>query len=55
MSSGDFSDWYKNIPQISRYWYSGSVIFPLAVRFGILNARNMVFVLDDLIYRFQVS
>ena len=54
MSSGDFSDWYKSIPQITRYWFTGSVIVPLAVRFSILNARNLVFVFSEFIYKFQV-
>jgi derlin-1 len=52
--SGDFSDWYKSIPQITRYWFTGSVIVPLAVRFSILNARNLVFVFSEFIYKFQV-
>ena len=38
MSGQDFSDWYKSIPQITRYWFTGSVIVPLAARFGLVGA-----------------
>ena len=55
MSAGsDFSDWYKTIPQISRYWFTGSVILPLVCRFGILNPHNLVLYFTPFIYKFQV-
>lgn len=42
MSGADFSDWYKGIPQITRYWFSGSIIVPLIARFGILSAHTLI-------------
>jgi len=55
MSAGsDFSDWYKTIPQISRYWFTGSVILPLVCRFGILNPHNLVLYFTPFIYKFQI-
>lgn len=54
MSSGDFSDWYKSIPQITRYWFTGSVVVPLAARFGILNPRTLFLIFHDFFYRFQI-
>lgn len=55
MSTGtDFSDWYKGIPQMTRYWFTGSVILPLAARFGLLNPQNLVLYFAPFIYKFQV-
>jgi len=42
MSGADFSDWYKSIPQITRYWFSGSVIVPLIARFGIISGHSLI-------------
>ena len=40
--SSDFSDWYKNVPQITRYWFTGSVVLPLVARFGIISPYYLV-------------
>ncbi|CAF0874108.1 unnamed protein product [Brachionus calyciflorus] len=44
MSSGgsDFKDWYNNIPQVTKYWFTGSVVVPLLCRFGILNPYYLI-------------
>lgn len=42
MSGNDFKDWYKSIPQITRYWFTGSVVLPLVARFGIISAQSLV-------------
>ena len=55
MAGSDFSDWYKAIPQISRYWFTGSVVLPLLSRFGILGAYSLVLLFEPFIYKFQVS
>lgn len=56
MSTGsEFSDWYKGIPQITRYWFTGSVVLPLAARFGLLNPANLVLFFEPFLQRFQVN
>jgi len=53
MSGNDIGLWFRSIPDITRYWFAGSIIFPLAGRFGILNYFDMI--LDyAFISRFQV-
>lgn len=54
MAGSDFSDWYKAIPQISRYWFTGSVVLPLLSRFGILGAYSLVLLFEPFIYKFQI-
>ena len=51
--SSDFSDWYKSIPQITRYWFSGSVIVPLIARFGIISGQTMLLQFEPFINKFQ--
>lgn len=53
MSSSDFSDWYKSIPQITRYWFTGSVIVPLVARFGIVSAYSLLLQFEPFIYKFH--
>lgn len=38
---GDFSDWYKTIPQITRYWFTAATVIPLLGRFGFLSPGLM--------------
>ena len=53
-TGSDFSEWYKGIPQITRYWFTGSVVLPLAARFGLLNPQNLVLYFTPFISKFQV-
>lgn len=40
--SSDFSDWYKSVPQITRGWFTGSVVLPLIARFGLISPMYLV-------------
>lgn len=51
--SSDFSDWYKNVPQITRYWFTGSVVLPLVARFGIISPYYLVLLFQQFVYKFQ--
>lgn len=51
--SSDFSDWYKNVPQITRYWFTGSVALPLICRFGIISPQYLVLFFQQFLYKFQ--
>jgi len=53
MASNDIGDWYRGIPQITKYWFTGSVVVPLIGRLGF---NPLWFILDfkSFIYKFQI-
>ena len=55
MASNDIGDWYRGIPQITKYWFTGSVIVPLIGRIGILAPQFFMLDFASIFYRFQVS
>ncbi|KAL8589941.1 Derlin 1 [Nucella lapillus] len=54
MASSDIGDWYRGIPQITRYWFSGTVIVPIAARLGLLNPMWLVLTYQHFIQKFQL-
>lgn len=54
MSSNDIADWFRRIPQITKYWFTGSLIVPLVARLGLVNARWLVLNYGLLIHSFQI-
>lgn len=54
MASNDIGDWYRGIPRITKYWFTGSVVVPIAARFGLLNAHWLILVFELVVYRFQI-
>ena len=54
MASNDIGDWYRGIPQITKYWFTGSVVVPIAARFGLLSAHYLILVFELVFYKFQV-
>lgn len=54
-TGGDLANWYNSIPQITRYWFSGSVVVPLIVKLGILDPRSLVLLFPPIFNKFQVS
>lgn len=54
MASNDIGDWYRGIPQISKYWFTGSVIVPIAARFGLLNPMYLILLFEAVVYKFQI-
>ena len=55
MASNDIGDWYRNIPLVTKYWFTGSVIFPLLGRFGFVSIATLMLDYESLIYGFQVT
>lgn len=49
----DLGEWFRSIPQFTRYWFAGSIIFPLLGRFGILNPYSLILLYEPL-KRFQI-
>jgi derlin-1 len=54
MASNDIGDWYRNIPQISRYWFTGSIILPLIGKIGLVSPMSMLLDFNLLVYSFQI-
>ncbi|XP_048752583.1 derlin-1-like [Ostrea edulis] len=53
MASNDIGDWYRGIPQMTKYWFTGSVVVPLVARFGLINPRNLILIFESVVYKFQ--
>ncbi|XP_050399051.1 derlin-1 [Patella vulgata] len=53
MASNDIGDWYRSIPPITKYWFTGSIILPLAGRIGLLSPMWMILHFESFIYKFQ--
>ena len=54
MSGNDIGLWFRSIPDMTRYWFSGTIILSLAGRFGIVSYMTMI-LRYEFISRFQVS
>lgn len=54
MATNDLGDWYRSIPQITRYWFSGSVAVPLIARFGLVHPAWLVLHWPMFWYNFQI-
>jgi len=50
----EFNDWYKTIPQITRYWFTGSVAVPLIAKIGIISPMSLVLLFEQFFRRFQI-
>uniref|UniRef100_A0A1I8FMG5 Derlin n=1 Tax=Macrostomum lignano TaxID=282301 RepID=A0A1I8FMG5_9PLAT len=37
MAPNELAEWYWNVPRLSRYWFTGSVVLPLLGRIGLLS------------------
>ncbi|XP_057671748.1 derlin-1 isoform X1 [Diorhabda carinulata] len=44
----DLGDWFRSIPVFTRYWFSGSIVFTLLGRFGIVNPYNLILLYEPL-------
>jgi len=55
MPENDIAVWYANIPVVSKYWFTGSVILPLLNRMGILSAWWLILEYTLFFKKFQVK
>ncbi|KAK3086143.1 hypothetical protein FSP39_014209 [Pinctada imbricata] len=53
MASNDIGDWYRGIPMMTKYWFTGSVVVPIVARFGLLNPAWLFLHWESFIYKFQ--
>ncbi|KAL5021908.1 hypothetical protein ScPMuIL_001063 [Solemya velum] len=54
MGSNDIGDWYRSIPQMTKYWFTGSVVVPLAAKFGLVSGMSLILSFDAIVYHFQI-
>lgn len=54
MATNDIGDWYRGIPQITRYWFTGSVALPLLGKLGIVGIHSMILVYELVFHKFQI-
>ncbi|XP_074645249.1 derlin-1-like [Tubulanus polymorphus] len=52
--SNDIGDWYRSIPQISKYWFTASIVLPLIGKLGLLSPIHMILHYDWFIHHFQL-
>jgi hypothetical protein len=53
-TSNDLGQWYKSIPPITRAWFTGSIIVPVAARIGLVRPQNLILMVNPIIKHFQV-
>jgi len=50
----DIQDWFYGLPLFTRYWFGGSVLFPLLGRFGLLSPYWLILLWEEFIHKFHV-
>lgn len=53
--ASDLTDWYKSIPEMTRYWFTGCTVLPLLGRLGIFSPYTMLLDWNLFFSKFQVS
>lgn len=54
MAENDLAVWYRSVPQISRYWFTATIVLPLLGRLGLLSPWWMVLEYTLFVKKFQV-
>ncbi|GCC23791.1 derlin-1 [Chiloscyllium punctatum] len=54
MADSGLGEWYRSIPLVTRYWFTGSVIFPVLERLNIVSARTLVLWAEPFFNNFQL-
>ncbi|CAF1203416.1 unnamed protein product [Rotaria sp. Silwood1] len=53
-TSNDLGQWYKSIPSITRAWFTGSIIVPVAARLRVVNPFYLVLAVNRIIKHFEI-
>jgi derlin-1 len=53
-ATNDLGQWYKSIPPITRTWFTGSIIVPVAARLGLVRPQNLVLFVRPIFKNLQV-
>lgn len=54
MASSDIGDWYRSIPQVTKYWFTGSIVLPLVGKLGLISIMTMILDYQSIVYGFQI-
>lgn len=54
MAESDIADWFRSIPIVTRWWFSLSIIFPLAGRLGLVNPMLLLLDYETVVHGFQI-
>ncbi|CAF0842386.1 unnamed protein product [Rotaria sordida] len=52
-ASNDLGQWYKSIPSITRAWFTGSIIVPVAARLSVVNPFYLGLIVNRIIKHFE--
>jgi derlin-1 len=52
--TNDLGQWYKSIPPITRVWFTGSIMVPVAARLGLVRPQNLVLFVKPIFKNLQV-
>ncbi|XP_026863014.2 derlin-1 [Electrophorus electricus] len=50
----DIGDWFKSIPFITRYWFTGSIVVPLIGKLGLISPVYLVLWPEAFFHKFQI-
>ena len=51
----DIGDWYKNIPYVTKHWFTMSVALPLLGWLNLVSPLYFLLIWSEVAYRFQVN
>ncbi|XP_064598969.1 derlin-1-like [Liolophura sinensis] len=54
MASNDLGDWYRSIPRITKYWFTGSIVLPIIGRIGLVHPMWMILDFSSTFYKCQI-
>ncbi|CDW60393.1 der1 protein derlin [Trichuris trichiura] len=54
MAEGDLVEWLRRVPEITRYWFVGTVLLPILARFNVVKVAWFVLDYDLVVHHFQI-
>lgn len=50
----DIGDWFRGLPQFTKYWFGGTVALSLVARFGIISPFYLILQYQEIFHSYQV-
>ncbi|KFD60782.1 hypothetical protein M514_05914 [Trichuris suis] len=54
MAEGDLVEWLRRVPEITRYWFVGTVLLPILARFNVVKTAWFVLDYELVVHHFQI-
>ncbi|XP_051879734.1 derlin-1 [Pristis pectinata] len=54
MADSGLGEWYRGIPLVTRYWFTGCVVLPVLERLNVVSGRSLVLWSDRFFNDFQI-